>query len=83
MNETTEYPAYTVFSCAGKDAFTEYKNTPINPRISLDGAQAIVTGIYENAPNAQFLTQSEAELLMQTTKWIAPEDNHDDVSESL
>ncbi|WP_163370929.1 hypothetical protein [Endozoicomonas acroporae] len=45
-----------------------WMDTPNAPRLSLDGMQGIVTGVYEFS-SAQHLTQAEAEALMQTEQW--------------
>ncbi|WP_422134942.1 hypothetical protein [Endozoicomonas sp. ALD040] len=49
-----------------------WMNTPNTPRLSLDGNQGIVTGIFEFS-GATHLTQQEAETLMQTPEWNPPQ----------
>ena len=78
MDEFTESPVYTVFDCDGNFPCADCENLNCisgsnNPRRSLDGKKAIATGLFENAPNAQHLTQSEAETLMQSQEWTEPE----------
>ncbi|WP_257285993.1 hypothetical protein [Endozoicomonas sp. SESOKO1] len=73
---------YTVFSMSTlkrqvallKDdmELPEIISPPNNPRLSLDGTRGIVTGIFENAPYAKLLTQSEAEELVTTPEWSSP-----------
>ncbi len=46
---------------------------PNAPRRSLDGTRAIATGIFNDVPNPEYLTQEEAETLMQSPQWTRPE----------
>lgn len=44
-------------------------------RLSLDKSQGILTGIFEHPKiTAQYLTQAEAEALMQTPQWAIQEE---------
>lgn len=52
---------------------TKCVSMPNNPRKSLDGSKMIITGIFENAPDAIYLSQVEAEELMSTAEWSKPE----------
>lgn len=73
-------PAYTLFSYyhsnfihgaedrQGNIETLPWMELPNAPRISLDGMQGIVTGVYEFG-GAIHLTQKEAEALMQTELW--------------
>lgn len=47
----------------------EFLHTPHCPRESIENKRAIATGIFEDAPEAIFLDQTEAEELMQTPEW--------------
>ena len=74
MKETT----YTVFDSTSAtptidSTIPEYFLPPHNPRRNLAGTRAIATGRFEDAPDAQFLTQTEAEQLMSSQEWTMPE----------
>lgn len=50
------------------------KSLPNNPRVSIDGTEAIATGIFDEGFTKCLLTYPEASALMQTTKWKATEE---------
>lgn len=80
MNDTLQKLIYTVSTC-----FTDREQPcpncehlncvtlPNNPRMSIDGRKGIVTGVFELAYDAEFLSQTEAEALMQTPDWHTPD----------
>ena len=51
----------------------EYMYHPNKPRLSVDGLNGIVTGIFD-IQGAAYLTQKEAEDLMQEPEWTHPEE---------
>ena len=75
---------YTVFDCTNEIPCDDCGHLncitlPNNPRKNLAGTEAIATGIFEKAPDARYLTQAEAEALMQTPEWTHPEEPTDDL----
>lgn len=80
-DKRTEPKRYTVFSMTtlkrqvaslqGDMELPAIIRTPNNPRLSLDGTRGIASGIFENAPYAKLLTQSEAEKLMSSPDWCS------------
>ena len=79
---------YTVFNCANEIPCDDCDHLncitlPNDPRQNLAGTEAIATGIFEKArdTDARYLTQSEAEMLMQTTEWTLPETDPEETTE--
>lgn len=68
-----ESKIYTVYTVTGVDEEHEIMSHPHNPRKNLAGTKGIATGIFTNVPDAEHLTQEEAELRMATGEWTSEE----------